>query len=78
MTARKFTLDKRNARLMGVCAGIARYTGIDALWVRVLTVVSVLAGLGLTIPVYIVIGLLAASDDGYAVKPYGSARPGDA
>ena len=25
--------DKHNAKLMGVCSGIADYTGIDAFWV---------------------------------------------
>ncbi|MCB2080874.1 MAG: PspC domain-containing protein [Novosphingobium sp.] len=74
MSARKFTLDKPNARLMGVCSGIAAYTGIDALWVRVLTILAVLAGFGLAIPVYIAIGLLADSGGGYPVAPYASTR----
>ncbi|MFX8731571.1 PspC domain-containing protein, partial [Acinetobacter baumannii] len=26
--------DKVNGKFLGVCAGIADYTGIDALWVR--------------------------------------------
>ena len=26
--------DKQNAKLMGVCSGIADYTGINAFWVR--------------------------------------------
>ena len=26
--------DKHNAKLMGVCSGIADYTGIDAFWLR--------------------------------------------
>lgn len=55
----KFYLDKQNGKLMGVCAGIADYTGIDALWVRVVTVLLVLAGVGLLIPFYIVLGLVA-------------------
>ena len=42
-----------------MCAGIADYTGIDALWVRVVTVLLVLAGVGLLIPFYIVLGLVA-------------------
>lgn len=55
----KFYLDKQNAKLMGVCSGIADYTGIDALWVRVIAVLVVLAGFGLLIPAYIVVGLVA-------------------
>ncbi|MBV8237240.1 MAG: envelope stress response membrane protein PspC [Sphingomonas sp.] len=33
----KFYLDKQNAKWKGVCAGIADYTGIDPLWVRLAT-----------------------------------------
>ena len=31
----KFHLDKRNGKLMGVCAGIADYTGWDVTLVRI-------------------------------------------
>lgn len=31
----RFYLDKRNAKFMGVCAGVADYTGIDVLLIRV-------------------------------------------
>ena len=46
MSARrtKFYLDKRNAKWMGVCSGIADYTGIDVTWVRVGTVLLTLLG----------------------------------
>ena len=30
----KLYRDKHNAKLMGVCAGIADYTGVDTFWVR--------------------------------------------
>lgn len=30
----KFYLDKQNAKWKGVCAGIADYTGVDVMWVR--------------------------------------------
>lgn len=40
----KFYLDKKNAKISGVCAGIADYTGIDALWVRVGVVLLTLMG----------------------------------
>jgi phage shock protein C len=55
----KFYLNKQHGKLMGVCSGIADYTGIDALWVRILAVLLVLAGIGLLIPAYIVVGLVA-------------------
>ncbi len=31
----KYYLDKQNAKFLGVCSGIADYTGVDALWVRI-------------------------------------------
>jgi phage shock protein C len=44
MSARRtrFYLDKQHAKLLGVCAGIADYTGIDTLWVRIGVVVLTL------------------------------------
>lgn len=39
-----FHLDKRNGKFMGVCAGIADYTGIDATIVRIALVVVTLLG----------------------------------
>jgi phage shock protein C len=46
MTARRtdFYLDKQNAKWLGVCAGIADYTGIDRTWVRVAAVVLTIMG----------------------------------
>ena len=31
----KFYLDKANAKWLGVCSGLADYTGIDVIWLRV-------------------------------------------
>src|ERR1043166_2793607 len=45
---------------MGVCAGIADYTGVNVLWVRLVTVALVLMGVGLVVPAYLLVGLLAA------------------
>ena len=46
MTARRtdFYLDKQNAKWLGVCSGIADYTGIDRTWVRVAAVVLTVMG----------------------------------
>jgi phage shock protein C len=60
MTAR-FALDKRNARLMGVCAGFARWTGIDPTIVRVAAVLLTLLGVGSTVILYLLVGLIAPS-----------------
>lgn len=42
----------------GVCGGIADYTGLDPMIVRLLTVVVVLLGLGSTILVYLAAWLI--------------------
>ena len=57
MSARrtKFYLDKQNAKWSGVCAGIADYTGIDVLWVRVGAVLGTLMGSGVLIIAYFLI-----------------------
>jgi phage shock protein C len=54
-----FTLDKPNAKMMGVCAGLARSAGIDVTLVRVLAVAATLLLSGLTIPLYLVAGFVA-------------------
>lgn len=55
----RFYRDKVNGKIMGVCAGIADYTGVDVLWVRLGTVALVLMGVGLVVPVYFVAGFFA-------------------
>jgi phage shock protein C len=61
MSARhtKFYLDKRNGKFMGVCAGIADYTGVDVTLVRVGTVLLTVLGSGMTIIAYFVVGWIA-------------------
>ncbi|MFZ5749033.1 MAG: envelope stress response membrane protein PspC [Pseudomonadota bacterium] len=56
----KFYLDKQNAKWSGVCAGIADYTGLDALWVRVGAVLLTIAGgFPWTLIAYVLIAWLA-------------------
>jgi phage shock protein C len=43
-TNTKFYLDKQNAKWKGVCAGIADYTGVNAIWIRLGTVFLTLMG----------------------------------
>jgi phage shock protein C len=61
MSARhtKFYLDKQNGKFMGVCAGIADYTGVDVTLVRVGTVLLTVLGSGMTIIAYLVVGWIA-------------------
>lgn len=61
----RFYRDKINGKFMGVCAGIADYTGVDVLWVRIGTVLATMCGMGwLTIPGYFVIGFMAEKKPG--------------
>ena len=55
----KFYLDRDNKKWMGVCAGIADYTGIDVTVVRIGMVVGTILGSGALIIVYIAAGLIA-------------------
>ena len=50
--------DKQNAKLMGVCSGIADYTGVNALWIRLGAVMLTFMTGGSTIPFYLLAGLL--------------------
>ncbi|CAM5439352.1 PspC domain-containing protein [Sphingobium scionense] len=51
-----FTLDRRNAKIMGVCAGVANRTGLDVTLIRVALVLLTLCALG---PIGVVAYLLA-------------------
>jgi phage shock protein C len=73
---RKFFLNKRDGKLMGVCAGLADYTGIDALWIRIATALAVLAGAGSLLLVYVIVGLVADSPPVALGDPYEGLRRG--
>ena len=55
----RFYRDKQNGKLMGVCAGIADYTGIDALWVRLATIMMLLTLGPILLGAYLGIGFIA-------------------
>lgn len=61
MTARrtKFYLDKQNAKWLGVCAGLADYTGFEVMWIRFATVMLTLMTSGWVLVAYFVIAWLA-------------------
>lgn len=61
----RFYRDKLNGKLAGVCAGIADYTGVDVLWVRVGLVALTLCGVGFLPLIYILMAMMAP------VKPAG-------
>lgn len=49
--------DKTNAKLLGVCAGIADYTGVNVFWVRMALVLLVIST-GIFLPAYFIAGML--------------------
>jgi len=55
---RKLYRDYDNKFIGGVCAGIAKYFDIDELWVRLLAIIVVLAGVGSPILVYIILWVI--------------------
>jgi phage shock protein C len=55
----RFYKDKRNGKFMGVCAGIADYTGFDVMLIRILLVLGVVLGGGALIPIYLVAGWIS-------------------
>ena len=59
----QFYLDKQNAKIKGVCAGIADYTGVDVMIVRIVAVVLTLTGPGMpALPIaYFLAAWLASS-----------------
>ena len=67
MSARRtsFYLDKTNGKWLGVCAGIADYTGVDLTVVRIVTVLGTIFGSGALLIAYLIIAWMAP------VKPIG-------
>ena len=55
----RFYRDKQNGKLMGVCAGIADYTGVDVLWVRLATIMMLLTLGPILLGAYLGIGFIA-------------------
>ena len=55
----RFYRDKRNGKVMGICAGIADYTGFDVTLVRIGMIAAVFLSSGSILPVYFIAGMLA-------------------
>jgi len=68
---RKFYLDKENAKISGVCAGIADYFGWDATLVRIAWVIATIFGSPVMLAAYILAAWLVDA------KPAGLDRYGD-
>lgn len=57
--SKAFRLDKSNAKLWGVCSGIANYFNVDTTLVRIGFVIGALVGVGSLFLVYAAIALIA-------------------
>jgi phage shock protein PspC (stress-responsive transcriptional regulator) len=55
----QFRLDREDGKLMGVCAGIGKYFGVDTTVVRIAFVAATLLGFGFPVLLYLAIGLIA-------------------
>jgi phage shock protein C len=56
--AQRFYRDRRNGKLMGVCAGIADYFGWNVTLVRILVIIAFLWFNVLTLVIYFALGML--------------------
>ena len=55
----RFYRNKRDGKVLGVCAGIADYTGIDVNMVRLMFLFSLFISGGSILPVYFIAGFMA-------------------
>ena len=54
----RFYRDKRNGKVMGICAGIADYTGFDVNLVRVCFLATIFMSGGSVLPLYFIAGFM--------------------
>lgn len=57
--------DKQNAKLLGVCSGIADYTGVNAFWVRMAFLMLLFSTGGAVLPLYFIAGILLSKKPGH-------------
>ena len=54
----RLALDKANKKILGVCGGLANWSGIDPMIVRIIFAVTTLIGIGSPILIYIVLAMI--------------------
>lgn len=54
----RLVLDRANKKILGVCAGLANWSGIDLLIIRILFVAATLIGVGSPIIIYILLAMI--------------------
>lgn len=52
----RFYRDKRHGKIMGICAGIADYTGFDVTLVRICMIAALFLSSGSILPIYFIAG----------------------
>ena len=58
---KKLVLDRQNRKIAGVCAGIANYLDVDVTVVRIIFLISLIAG-GLGLWAYLVVWAIAPQE----------------
>lgn len=67
MRGKRFEVDRENGKLLGVCAGLANHTGIDATIFRIaLVLTTVLGAFPWTVVAYVAAFMVARSRSGRA------------
>jgi len=54
----RLALDKANKKILGVCAGLANWSGMDPMVVRLIFAVLTLIGFGSPILIYILLAMI--------------------
>lgn len=54
----RLTLDKNNKKILGVCAGLANWSGIDAMIIRLIFAVATVVGFGSPVLIYILLAMI--------------------
>lgn len=57
-----FRLNKSEGKIMGVCAGLSDFSGVDATWIRIAALALTIFGVGSTVLLYLIVGLVAPSN----------------
>ena len=54
----RLTLDKTNKKILGVCAGLANWSGIDAMIIRLIFATATVIGFGSPVLIYILLAMI--------------------
>ena len=54
----RLTLDKTNKKILGVCAGLANWSGMDAMIIRLIFSVVTVVGFGSPVLIYILLAMI--------------------